>query len=580
MTVPRVSVLVLGWLASAGLGSSVAAEPPPAVAAKVRQVKVLADKAPDCSTLKTMVESVTRGCKSNDDKAIAIYNFMQLTNYHFAYPSEEGGLGALKQINVYGWSLCGGLHTIEASLWRELGWNWRFVDWTDPGHTTAEAQYDGRWHYLDSFLKFYTWMPNPDHPGERTIAGEDDIKADPRLVSDGLVFDKERSVYYHKGNRFEVIDGKANWRAPAFLVCGDEPGSILTGIQSGSITGNSTGWAGFTFDSPGYSTNVDLAAGSSLTLTWAGTPGAQWWNGRESKPGHTCIDKDYRNCPAIGPLMEPYIGSGGKRRGHANGMLVFAPDLADEGSLKGLAARENVKWSAGKLVPEDRNRPASITVELQSPYIMSRADGQADGVDSAEVSVDGGKTFQPIRLADFSEAVGGKYACLVKLGFKTALASIRLEAVVQCNRGALPYLSPGKNRITVEVADPRELGDNRLAVTYAYEVGSRSRSLDEPAESNAKVGQGHAATWSGKPTLVRKEFSARDLPASFDIEIPTPSDQHPVYPRMLFIRREILGPGAKPLPVPENAEPPMTGPGWELKTLPSPFRVGLAGAPK
>ena len=69
----------------------------------VRGIKVLPDKAPDCSSLKTIAESVTRGCKTNDEKAIAIYNFMRLSHYHRAYPSEPGGVPVLKEINTYGW---------------------------------------------------------------------------------------------------------------------------------------------------------------------------------------------------------------------------------------------------------------------------------------------------------------------------------------------------------------------------------------------------------------------------------------------------------------------------------------------
>ena len=37
----------------------------------VKQIKVVADKAPDCSSLGSIVETVTRGCKTNDAKAIA-----------------------------------------------------------------------------------------------------------------------------------------------------------------------------------------------------------------------------------------------------------------------------------------------------------------------------------------------------------------------------------------------------------------------------------------------------------------------------------------------------------------------------
>src|SRR5258708_637546 len=66
----------------------------PSAGKKVRRIKVVADKAPDCSTLESIVKSVTRGCKTNDEKAIALYNFMLLTHYHQGYPGEKGGLGA------------------------------------------------------------------------------------------------------------------------------------------------------------------------------------------------------------------------------------------------------------------------------------------------------------------------------------------------------------------------------------------------------------------------------------------------------------------------------------------------------
>jgi hypothetical protein len=547
---------------------------------QVRGIKVLPEKDADCSSLKTICESVTRGCKTNDEKAIAIYNFMQLTHYHLAYPEEKGGLGVLREINVYGWSLCGGLHSEEAALWREMGWKWRYVGWSDPGHTTVEVYYDGRWHYLDVFLKFYVWMPDPNAPGGRTIAGQQDIKANPSLVTDGLVFDKDRAVYYHKGDQFEVIDGKANWRAPSFLSCGDDPRGILTGIASSNRAGSPTGWGGIVFDSPGYSTDVNLAPGNALTLTWNSIKDAYWFNGQKKAPAHTCRDKDCRNCPAIGPVLEPYDGPGLEPRSYANGSLLFAPDLANDAFLNSLVAKENVKVADGKLAPAKAGAPASITVGLQSPYVMSRASGAADGVEKAEISVDGGKTFQPIQLADFSQQVGGKYNCLVKLSFNAPISALRLEAVVECNRGALPYLSPGKNKIAVSVADPKELGDNRLVVTYAYEPGFRTKSFEDLAGEGAELARDHNTTWASNPTVVQKVFSAKDLPATCEIDVPTPEGKYPIYPRMLFVRREVLAPGAKPQATPEGAEAPKPAAEKDLKTLPSPFTVGIVPPPK
>ena len=546
----------------------------------VRGIKVVADRAPDCSTLRTIVDSVTRDCKTNDEKGIAVYNFMQLSHYHQGYPAEEGGLGALKEINVYGWSLCGGLHTIEAALWRELGWEWRYVGWSDPGHTTVEARYDGRWHYFDAFLKFYAWMPDPNAPGGRTIAGEDDLKANPALILENFELDPARAVYYRKGDRFEVLGGVANWKAPAFLCCGDTPQDMLKGLKNSSVSGSPTGWAGLEFDSPGYSTDIDFAPGGSLELTWDPISGASWWNGREYKPGHTCGDKDSRNCPSIGPIVEPYLAEGQGKRSFASGTLTLAPDLADPSALKAFAAFENAKIAGGKVVPIDASKPATITMELRSPYIMSRATGTAEGLDAADLSTDGGKTFRPIKLDDFSEQVGGKYACLVRLATKTALAAPKLSAIVQCNRGALPYLSPGKNRVTVTVADPKALGDRSLAITYAYRAGSRSQAFEELADAGAEIARAHHSSWSKTTTVVRKVFQAADLPATFEIDIPTPKSLEPAYPRMLFLRREVLSEGVSPLPLPEGSKPPEVSPGDSLKTLPNPFTIGIAPPPE
>ena len=575
----RFAMMVVSSLVACILAPAVAAwaaekpadtpAPPPAF---VGQIKVLADKAPDCSSLASIVESVTRGCKTNDERAVAVYNFMLLACYHRAYPSEPGGVGALKVINTYGWSLCGGLHTVESALWRQLGWKWRYVGW--PGHTTAEAQYDGRWHYLDTFLKYYTWMPDAAAPGGRTIAGEDDIKANPALVTDGLVFDKARKVYYHKGNVFEVVGGKANWTAPAFLVCGDEPDGIVQGTSRKNNAGSPTGWAGIKFDDPAYSADVNLGPGYALTLLWNPIEGAHWFNGRKDVPTHTCGDKDYRNSPEIGPIMEPYAAQN-RARSFSSGTLVFAPDFSGDACLGSLAARENVKVDAGRLVPADGGKPASVTVLMQSPYVMSRASGAAEGAEKAEISTDGGRTFAAIDLKDFSDAVGGKYHALVRLTFSQALKSLRLETIIQHNRGALPYLSPGRNTITVSAADAKALGDNRLVITYAWCPGSRGKSYEEVSQAGAEIARTHYAAWADKPCAVQKTFAAKDLPATFTIDVPTPKNRQPVFPRMVLLRREVLPSGAKPLPLPDGAVEPKMGPDEELKTLPNPLMTGI-----
>jgi hypothetical protein len=542
----------------------------------VRQIKVQPDRAPDCSSLKAIAESVTRECANNDAKAIAIYNFMQLTHYHRQYPSEPGGLPVLKEIHCYGWSLCGGLHAEQSALWRELGWDWRFVGW--DGHTTVEAFYDGRWHYLDVFLKFYAWMP--DGQGGRTLAGEDELNHNAQaLIHDAFVMDPERRCVYRKDNPFVMNGAKANWRAPEFLACGDTLADVIGGLKTHRGRDRSEGWGGIIHASRDYSTDVHLAPGFALENTWDPVPDAWNWAGQKVPPAHTCGGhKDTRNNPGFGLVLEPYINSQ-PARSYANGRLMFAPDFSNAAFLKSFVSLENVHYADRALVPAEAGKPAAVVVSLASPYILTQARGEATGADKIEVSVDGGQTFKPAELKDFSAIVKGQLAALVRVTFSQSLRSLRLEATVQNNPGALPYLSPGRNVVTVAAADPSALGKNKLVVTYAYRLGSRAKSFEQLCDAGKEIARQHDATWSDAVTCAQKVFRAQDLPATFAIDCPTPKGRYPVYPRMMFLRREVIAPGSTPQPLPAGAVPAQVGPDEELMTLPNPFLVGAEPPP-
>ena len=543
----------------------------PVYADAVKKIRVQPDRAPDCASLKSIVESITRGCKTNDEKAVAIYNFCELTNYHFAYPSEPGGVPALKVINCYGWSLCGGLHSMESALWKELGWEYRFVGW--DGHTTVEAKYDGRWHYLDIFLKFYAW--EPDGKGGRTIASQDDLTAhSDTLIKQAFLLDEGRGCVYAVDNRFAMNGQHANWRAPALLSCGDTIQDVISGLKTHHSAGPSDSWAGINHADGDYSTDVDLVPGMGLTNTWDAVTDAWFWADQKAPPGHTCSGfKDSRNDPAYGLILEPYVNAS-RARSYGSGTLSFAPDFSSEAVLASFAQTENAKFSGGALVPKNASVPASVTVKFQSPYILTRAGGQAEGADTAEVSTDGGKTFVPVDLKDFSSSLRGRVAALLRLGFKTSLKNVRVDALVQNNPGSLPYLSPGKNSVAVSVADPASLGDNKLVVTYAYRLGSRTKSFDELCEEGKEIARQHTAKWSDTVTCVQKTFTARELPATFEIDCPTQIGQHPVYPRMVFVRREIVSPNGTARALPTGAVTAVRRGNDELATLPDPFLIG------
>jgi hypothetical protein len=117
-----------------------------------------------------------------------------------------------------------------------------------------------------------------------------------------------------------------------------------------------------------------------------------------------------------------------------------------------------------------------------------------------------------------------------------------------------------------------------LVVTYAYCRGSRYRMPEEIFDRDAEIARAHWAEWDSRPIVVQKTFSR--LPATFDVPVPTPADKQPVYPRMVFQRRELLAPGQQPMAVPQPPSEPKVGPGEVLATLPNPWTIGAKAPPK
>ena len=148
-------------------------------------IRIRTDRTVDTSSLESIVKDVIRlaGATTNDEKAIAIHTWLHHAMFHHAYPVEKSpqSVGPLKAIRVYGWGLCGGQHTVLKALFETAGWKVRYRGWSNPGHTTIEVFYDDRWHYFDVFLKCYFWTKD-----RKTIAGQDDINADPSIVMDAV----------------------------------------------------------------------------------------------------------------------------------------------------------------------------------------------------------------------------------------------------------------------------------------------------------------------------------------------------------------------------------------------------------
>jgi hypothetical protein len=464
--------------------------------AAVDAYKVTTDRTVDSSSLETIVADVVRlsGAKTNDEKGIALYNYLHQVLFHRAYANEKGpqNVGPLKVINVYGWGLCGGEHTVMKALFETAGWQVRYRGW--DGHTTVEANYDGKWHYYDVFLKAYFWTKD-----KKYVAGQDDINADPSIV----------------------LDGQKDGRVPkeSFLCCGDEAPGIVSGCKGSKPMPPSThdqGWASVTGRDQNYSTGLTLRSGGALKLEWGNVPGMMVADGTDGC--HTCPNmKDIRNNPVLGPVFEHY-----GTRNFSNGTFTYAPNFAKDADVADVEL-SNAKAANGKLTASGAGA-AVFKLNLPYPYASAKIDASFDG-DAGKISIsnDGGKSWLPAAVGDVSAAVRQHYDVWVKVEFSGALKSFALQATVEHNRGALPFLYNGKNAITVATASNKLPANVTLTVTYAYQEATA------PAKRNQYNGQG--ITY-GETKTVTKEVTA--LPFTFDLDV---GGNEP--PKMLYVERAV-----------------------------------------
>jgi hypothetical protein len=464
--------------------------------AAVDGFKVTTDRTVDSSSLESIVADVVRlaGAKTNDEKGIALYGYLHQVLFHNAYPCERKpqSVGPLKVINVYGWGLCGGEHTVMKALFETAGWQVRYRGWTDPGHTTVEARYDGGWHYFDVFLKAWFWTKD-----RRTIAGQDDINADPSIVLDGLK------------------DGRVP--KDSFLCCGDEAAGIVSGCRSSHAeppAKPADGWASVTGRDEGYSPLLSLPAGAALKLEWGAVPGMMVADGTQGR--HTCPNlKDIRANPVLGPIFEHY-----GTRSYANGRLAYAPDFAKHGDVADIALA-GATAEGGALVARGAG---SAVFKLDLPYAYASATigaAFAGGDGTIAVSYDDGRTWTPAAVGELGAGVRQRYSLWVKVAFPATLKSFTVDAVVEHNRGALPFLYPGKNLVTVS-AGALPAG-TAMTVTYVYQEATAPAGRSQFNGTQVAYGETRTAT---------REIT--ELPCTFAIEVggTTP-------PRMVSIERAV-----------------------------------------
>ena len=275
----------------------------------------------DWFDIESMAAEITRGCTTDEEKAMAIWQWIHWKRFQRS-PHDESSLHPVRAMNGYGYGICGHSASWLKALCRELGLEARI--WEMAGHTINEVFYNGGWHMLDGNVKvFYTARDN------KTVASMEELMKDKWLI--------ERTIHPRDPwERGEDIP----WRNKEF---------------ARYITTERDNWINSGYDgqnSRDYNMEFTLKPGETLT---------RWWEPKLNK--WESPDKD-----ALVPER------------YANGQLVWEPDLSRIDLLDycriepfynisstdrdGLAPEVHVEF------PQDKNydRASRFDLEVNSPY--------------------------------------------------------------------------------------------------------------------------------------------------------------------------------------------------------------------
>ncbi len=435
--------------------------------AELREPWVATDRTVDCSSYATVLAGVIKPGMSDEQKAIALYDFYRQRVYHYQNIAESRN--PLKCVSVIGNTLCGSQATCMKGLLEAAGIKARAV--SHPGHTFYEAFYDGAWHGFDTMTNFYVFTRGE----KRHVASFEELKQDPSLIKDA------------------AKEGRA---VVGMCCCGDEPMAFAQKIQVLNYEPPKSDWS---------VRDCSLRPGEEIVRSWwpLGKPLPGTHRKQDPGPLHTCGRKDQGNPPEMFKFWEPYgmpkFGPVGiSYRHYFNGSMSYSPDLAQSPLKDALAKGE-------------------LSVPIKCPFYITggtatfeaTCPGEGDSV-TLSVAVDGKWTEvltakdagKKAYVAEFDKVVvrpnQGRHACEVKfkLGGKATLERLHVKTVFTHNAMAAPHLMPGKNGVTVTVANPEALKASPLTVVYRYK---------------------EAPDWKDEKTV---EKTASESPFTFALELP------------------------------------------------------------
>ncbi|MEW5977462.1 MAG: transglutaminase domain-containing protein [Acidobacteriota bacterium] len=435
-------------------------------------------------TLEGMVEEITRGATTDEEKAMALFHFVARQSYWWTHPKDRTAFNPVRFFNNYGYHVCAQAASALVGLCRAAGLEARVYEiWH---HTVAEVKWDGAWHQLDP--DFRTWYLKDDN---KTIASMADLERHPEWVARSfkpsrwfLSPDDGRKVVY----RPEAETVEESWA-------------------------NNYGTSEDNYVEGGYDAWIYQVHTMDLTLR-PEEKLVRWWR----------------------PVLRKYYDRARTQEPprYANGQLIFEPDFTRH-TYDGLIGRTNIRFkkedgqspSVHVAKPQDGNhdQPSSLRIPIRSPYVIvggyidskyykggttsldtvalsanldpifhqstplwnyiswAVGAGRARSVLDEKLAKDGpGATYGFEAIYSISankkhEGVPPQYPLIY--GGQSGLDQVRIVADLQVNPGSLPALSLGKNIIQYTDETP---GDHEVRITYKWRERYDQRAPEAPSQ--------------------------------------------------------------------------------------------------
>lgn len=390
-------------------------------------------------TIDDCVRFATAGQKTEQEKALALYNWMLTHQWHLMSPQEPTALpvapdtaktnedlivyDASRARFSYGYGLCGTVHAWNEPYWKSLGFQVRRRAF--PGHTNSEIEYAGSWHAFDTDMAGLLFRK------DGVVAGYEDIIADRSLI---------------KSSKPPFPCYPFAWPSDYQAMC-DGWNQVAQG-------GN---W--YKMYNGGYEAHpgiVNLRSGETFTRYYdrdqfGGPTKRRFWH---HQPGGPARDWTFANNGT--PQHDGEKHNARSKVSYCNGLFEYTPNLTAETIVDN--SMEFRHFSPYVICGDPVDDANPMTGKATDGLVI---EGKSKGKVSISLSTDEGQTWSTSEREvegtfreDFTDLAKGRYGWRVRLTWPagSSVDQLKFTTTTQVCQAIYPRLKPGGSEVLYRAA--------------------------------------------------------------------------------------------------------------------------------